>query len=592
MINQRGIMEGQHLGDYQLIRYLGSGALGKTYLAQHRFLKKIFVVKILDQELANDAEFLTRFKQEAAILANLNHPNIVKVHNITESEGYHYLVTDPVIDEHGESTNLYHYIEQKNGILSEEEVFKISHQIAAALDYSHGQKESFEPIAHFSLKPSNILIQKKDDLTIQITDFRLSKVIGPMNYMPRIYQILSEKIGTAPQKIPSKELAFIHHYLFLAPEQKWNYEQVSGVKCDTYTFGALLYFILTGRYPEGIFDSQTISKNYKLPWGKIIIKCLHIEAEERPLSLAALLEDLLLVQEVEKKIEAQLNLKPFLKPMELQRPEFEPNPEAIFQTEMFVGRYEPKVEEKPLSPPILTEMSIIEGGSFERGSHRGGRDEIPRHSIILDSFAIDIHPVTNEQFVQFLDALGGEKDHNNNDIIRLKESRIKRSVGKLIIESGYVRHPVVGVTYYGAIAYAKWAGKRLPTEAEWEVSSYGGKKECMYPTGKDIDRSHANFFSSDTTPVMSYPPNAYGLYDLAGNVYEWCTDWYDYHYYNVSLQEPRNPKGPFQGVYRVLRGGCWKSLKEDLRCAHRHRNNPNTVNGTYGFRCAADVVAH
>jgi formylglycine-generating enzyme required for sulfatase activity len=89
---------------------------------------------------------------------------------------------------------------------------------------------------------------------------------------------------------------------------------------------------------------------------------------------------------------------------------------------------------------------------------------------------------------------------------------------------------------------------------------------------------------------MSYQPNAFGLYDMVGNVYEWCLDWYGFHYYDVAVQEPDNPSGPVQGTHRVLRGGCWKSLKEDLRCSHRHRNNPGTMNGTYGFRCAADVA--
>ena len=174
-------------------------------------------------------------------------------------------------------------------------------------------------------------------------------------------------------------------------------------------------------------------------------------------------------------------------------------------------------------------------------------------------------------------------------MIRLRDSRIKRSAGKLHIESGYAKHPAVGVTWYGAVAYSKWVGKRLPTEAEWEAASYGGDAEATYPSGSTLEKHQANFFSSDTTPIMAYSPNGYGLYDMAGNVYEWCEDWYGYNYYETSVQEPSNPTGPVQGVYRVLRGGCWKSLKEDLRCSHRHRNNPGSLNRTYGFRCAANA---
>src|ERR1700722_4048093 len=153
---------------------------------------------------------------------------------------------------------------------------------------------------------------------------------------------------------------------------------------------------------------------------------------------------------------------------------------------------------------------------------------MPRHHITLKSFAIDIHPVTNEQFSRFLEVMGGEKDNNHQDIIRMRDSRVKRSGGKLSIESGYSKHPVVGVTWYGAIAYAKWVGKRLPTEAEWEIAARGGLENVLYPTGDDIEKNQANFFSSDTTAVMSYAPNGYGLYDIVGNVYEWCYDWYGY----------------------------------------------------------------
>jgi formylglycine-generating enzyme required for sulfatase activity len=328
----------------------------------------------------------------------------------------------------------------------------------------------------------------------------------------------------------------------------------------------------------------------------VIIQCLQADPQKRPVGLLQVLEEVYppKAQEAVKKNTpaakaASPELKPVLKAGELVRPSFDADPAAIFQVETTVARYQPQPTEHKEIEPLLTEMVVIPGGMFSQGSLNGGRDEIPRHDIRLSSFAMDVHPVTNEQFVRFLEAMGGEKDVNNNDMIRLRDSRIKRSGGKLTIESGYAKHPVVGVAWYGAIAYAKWIGKRLPTEAEWEVAAAAGKEEYTYPTGINIERSQANFFSSDTTSVMSYPAQGYGLYDMAGNVYEWCQDWYGFHYYDISVQEPDDPSGPLQGVYRVLRGGCWKSLKEDLRCAHRHRNNPGTMNGTYGFRCVADV---
>ena len=282
-------------------------------------------------------------------------------------------------------------------------------------------------------------------------------------------------------------------------------------------------------------------------------------------------------------------LRPVIHTATLERPQLDPDPAATIQVDTTVKHYVPEWKEERNITPLLTDMVIIKGGHFYQGSHDGNRDEMPYHQISLSSFAIDIHPVSNEQFVRFLEAMGGTKDGNHNDIIRLRDSRIKSSKGRFTIESGYIKHPVVGVTWYGAVAYAKWVGKRLPTEAEWEVASRGGMENALYPTGEDIEKSQANFFSSDTTPVMSYAPNEYGIYDLAGNVYEWCHDWYSYNYYETSTQEPDDPKGPLQGVYRVMKGGCWKSLKEDLRCSRRHRNNPGTVNSTYGFRCAADV---
>jgi formylglycine-generating enzyme required for sulfatase activity len=592
------------IGDYEIIKEIGSGSLGTVYLAEHRFLKKAFALKVLPEELASDRSFIARFEKEIASLATLEHPHIVKMHHASCVDKCYFLVSECIVDDLGETTNLFQYLSARETPLPEEDLVHIVQQIGAALDFAHQRPE---PLAHCGIKLSNILVgQGKKGMHCALSDFGLSKVIGSGAVLSRSYKAVADLLGihavmtsksgretypTSPYDIAKHSklhFSFLQNVAFLAPEQKItgeaSQEPKSETRSDIYAFGVLIYYLIFRKFPEGIFDlPSSVFSAYKLNWDSAIYRCLQVDPEKRPHSLKEVLEGLLI------STQNDASLRPVLKPQEITRPEFEPDPGAVFQIETAVARYQPKEQEAQSIEPLLTEMRVIHGGSFSRGSNHGGRDEMPRHTIVLSSFALDVHPVTNEQFVRFLATMGGEKDGNNNDMIRLRDSRIKRGGGKLSIESGYAKHPVVGVSWYGAVAYAKWVGKRLPTEAEWEVAASGGMDEFFYPTGREIERSEANFFSSDTTPVVSYPPNNYGLYDMAGNVYEWCQDWYDYHYYNLSIQEPNNPKGPLQGVYRALRGGCWKSLKEDLRCSYRHRNNPGTMNGTYGFRCAADV---
>lgn len=408
---------------------------------------------------------------------------------------------------------------------------------------------------------------------------------------------------------------------------------------DAYAYGTLLYYLITGYFPEGLFESvASFAPEYRFDWDSVITACLARDPSKRPELLLPLLEKTKMqtisvqaqprsfpeaVKEEPKTVEAvKERLIPDAVPIIEREPVpqsppppslensvvvekkdvSEATPQPMTPTEGYssgvntmlkrdpvVTKYEPSHAEKVVMEPLQTEMVIIPAGEYLRGSNEGNRDESPRHKVQVRSFAVDVHPVTNEQFMRFLEYMGGEKDQQYNDIIRLKESRVNRTGGRLSIESGYAKHPVVGVTWYGAVAYARWAGKRLPTEAEWEIAARGGLESAPYCSGDNIEKNQANFFSSDTTAVCSYVPNPYGIYDMSGNVYEWCQDWYGYNFYESSEQEPDNPTGPLQGVYRVLRGGCWKSLKEDMRCSHRHRNNPGTVNGTYGFRCAANV---
>lgn len=598
------VIEAKQLGDYTIIKQIGQGSLGTVYLAEHRFMKKQFALKVLPEELSSDRAFIQRFEEEVFALACLDHPNIVKIHNISFDKGQYFLVTDCVVDDLGETTNLGQYLRTLEDPLGEEEIWDLLDQIAGALDYAHSKQFGGQEIVHRGIKLNNILVTKKaGKIKLYLSDFGLSRVIGSGAVLSRTYKVVAEALGMSSVKNEDTlHYSFVQNFLFLAPEQKRLEMALQvGYRADIYAFGVLAYFLIMKEFPEGYFDLPSKKrKEFRWNWDLLITSCMRTDPANRPSELTPLMEQIKLPtgSDVHPMAESLLEemwpdnhkvLKPIIKTTKLEPPVADPNPSSVFQIDTTVKNYTPERREIKEVKPLLSEMVVIEGGTFYRGSNDANRDEMPRHHVHLTSFALDIHPVTNEQFVRFLEFMGGEKDSNYNDIIRLRDSRIKRLAGKLCIESGYTKHPVVGVTWYGAMAYAKWVGKRLPTEAEWEIAACGGKENLLYPTGDDIEKTQANFFSSDTIAVMSYPPTIFGLYDMAGNVYEWCQDWYGYNYYETSIQEPENPKGPLQGVYRVLRGGCWKSLKEDLRCSKRHRNNPGTVNGTYGFRCAADV---
>jgi len=619
--------EGQQLGDYTIIKSLGQGTLGTVYLVEHRFMKRHYALKVLPESLASDRSFMQRFQAEVSALSALDHPNVVRIHNVSSVQGKYFLVMDCVVDELGEMTNLAHYLAAKGDALPEAEVVAILKQVAQALDYAHGKG-----VVHGGLKLNNVLVSEgATEPTVKLTDLGLTPIIGmgalltrTVEMVAEAYSIASHKEGYPVPPVEKEKLTPLHgsfyqNWMFLAPEQRLLGEQEMDTKMDTYAFGVLAYFLTTGTYPDGHYAPPSeVMPRYKLNWDHLVNRCLAQDASKRPETLQVIMQTSTVSrQEAEKTKPPQITppptkipqkvakqepvlvgagvavaateLKPQIQEHRVERPEYDPDPLASLQVDPIVKQYRPEEPEAILLEPIQTDMVIIEGGEFRRGSNEGARDEMSPHIVYLNSFAIDIHPVTNEQFVRFLETMGGDKDSLNRDLIRQRESRIKRKAGSLSIESGYSKHPVVGVTWYGATAYAKWVGKRLPTEAEWETAAIGGLEGITYPAGNDIEKKEANFFSSDSTVVMSYAPNGYGLFDMAGNVYEWCHDWYGYNYYETSEQEPDNPRGPIQGVYRVLRGGCWKSLKEDLRCSHRHRNNPGTFNGTYGFRCAVDV---
>jgi formylglycine-generating enzyme required for sulfatase activity len=208
-------------------------------------------------------------------------------------------------------------------------------------------------------------------------------------------------------------------------------------------------------------------------------------------------------------------------------------------------------------------------------------DERPRHEVWLDEFSMDLHEVTTEAYARFL-----------ADTQR-QPPAFWESVN--LLQHG--TRPVVGVTWEDAVAYCKWRGARLPTEAEWEKAARG-TDERRYPWGNQTPTpAFANFalgarFSYDQVllPVGHFPngKSPYGLLDMAGNVWEWVSDWYLGNYYEAS--PARNPPGPDQGQFKGLRGGSWSDLPKYLLTYGRFKLPPNTRNSFTGFRCAKSAA--
>ena len=228
-------------------------------------------------------------------------------------------------------------------------------------------------------------------------------------------------------------------------------------------------------------------------------------------------------------------------------------------------------------------LILIPGGEFLMGKDGEGDCE-PAHVVRIDSFYMDKCEVTNAQYARFCAATG----HPLPEFWDMEEFHCG---------ADFPDHPVVGVSWRDARAYAAWAGKRLPTEAEWEYAARGGLVGMDYPCGPEIEPAAANYFIRDaaqlalykggTVPVGGYPPNGHGLHDMAGNVVEWVADCYDREYYKESPAD--NPAGPEKGRFRVIRGGGWHSGPYCNRVYYRNALPGQWLDFNVGFRCARDA---
>jgi formylglycine-generating enzyme required for sulfatase activity len=252
-----------------------------------------------------------------------------------------------------------------------------------------------------------------------------------------------------------------------------------------------------------------------------------------------------------------------------------------------------QAERTPSLPPDKAGIDwvFVEGGTFEMGDlwGDGAKDEQPVHEVTVSSFYLSKTEVTNAQFAAFINDWGKDRDENGDRMIYEYKWGLGKSGNRWTPQAGYENHPVVRVTWYGARQFAEWLGGRLPTEAEWEYAARsGGKKQKWAGTDKESELGDYAWYDKNsdehTHPVGRKKPNGLGLYDMSGNVWEWCQDWYDEEYYKSS--PTRNPSGPAEGEERVLCGGSWVNDDWDCRTVYRSRNVPGSRNIVSGFRVA------
>jgi sulfatase modifying factor 1 len=272
-------------------------------------------------------------------------------------------------------------------------------------------------------------------------------------------------------------------------------------------------------------------------------------------------------------------------------------------------------QSKPLE---VDGMVRLAGGEFLMGTPRPSPDDQrPVHRVELAPFWIDATHVTNDQFAEFVADTGHRTTAEergwsltfNRDAGSWDETpgvNWQHPTGKDSSLAGKENYPVVHVSWFDAVAYAAWAKKRLPTEAEYEFAARGGLNDAPYTWGRELtpgNQLSANYWQGkfplinlqqdgylEVSPTRKFPANRYGLYDMAGNVCSWCSDWYAADAYGLHLKA--NPVGPDSGSERVLRGGSWHSTAEKgagLHVGDRDHAQPDETSSRIGFRCARDV---
>lgn len=543
------LKNGVILRDYRIVSLLGEGGMGEVYLAEETMLGRQVAIKRLNPHLTKDTQFSERFINEARIQAKLIHPHIVALHNFFVQDGVYYMVM-----EFAAGIMLKDLI-ARTGPIPEQRTLHIFRQLVTALSYAHSKQ-----IIHRDIKPSNIVIDEHDN--IKVMDFGIARLMSD-KHLTRT----GAKLGTL---------------FYMSPEQVKALKDIDH-RSDIYSAGIVLYEMLTGRLPytadtDSDFDVMLEIVNNELPDPRAVYphisdqtiaamnKATQKQREQRYQDCAALHKDCEGVSGGYVAPKVVQTAAPVVKPKPV-----EPKPVV------------PNVKASPLSE---IEMVYVEGGTFEMGAKPALSNRIKGtdldYKVTLSSYSIGKYPITQKQWHE---VMGSNPSHFIGADLPVETVSWYACVefcNKLSQQHGFVP------CYSGdeSDITCDWSanGFRLPTEAEWEYAGRGGKysKDFTYAGSNDID--NVAWYNSNsekqTHTVCSKQANELGIFDMSGNLWEWCWDWYNT--YNAIDQN--NPRGSNSGISRVLRGGSWRGADSACRVSYRYNNGPNYVSFHYGLR--------
>ena len=649
-------LDGAIIGQYHLVKQIGRGGMAAVYKAYQPNLDRYVAIKLLTPALAEEEGILARFEREAKSVARLRHRNILTVFDYGRYDRIFYLVMEYVgggafkgrlgwpqdltyavniVSQVGNALAYAHrrgvihrdvkpgnilMIEEDWPLLADFGLVKVAadslHLTASGASVGTPQYMSPEQAQGLTVDQRSDIYSLGIVLYEAVTGRPPFRADGPMAI---VLKHINEPLPP-PRELRSDLPEEMERVIFkaLAKSPADRYQRMEEFLVDLQRahppFAQQMMqrrsdLLRPHKLPATPGSSSPplivprLSRRRSFPWTKIIIALLLLTLILIPLALKSLMMP-------------SASMAPLVS--EVART---PGPSATPDPGPAVSTPSPSVvPATPTSQAIElrmweadgAEMALIPAGEFTMGSEELGGDERPAHLVYLDDFWIDRYEVTNERFARFVAATGYQTEAEGQGwgwVWTGADGATDLATGWEQVEGADWRHPrgpesdvedrmdypVVLVSWNDADAYCRWAGKLLPTEAQWEKAARGSAtglgQERYYAWGDEYDSARANTSESGrggAMPVGSFSPQGdspYGVFDLTGNVWEWVADWYDGDYYG---QAPSvDPPGPVSGDYKVLRGGAWSFDQAYARTAFRYNVRPDYTYDFVGFRCSS-----